>query len=101
MFVWFANNMKFEIPQIHQFGDGVCPHNVDISWKYTWKQLTIVIECWNLNKMHKLQRICAATQRPVSGGQPRVDRGGGQIPLFSMGPPLSLRLNKNSPTHYL
>ena len=32
--------------------DGVCPHNVDISWKYTWKQLTIFIECWNLNKMH-------------------------------------------------
>ena len=30
----FTNNMKFET-QMHKFDDGVCPHNVDISWKYT------------------------------------------------------------------
>ena len=50
----FTNKMKFE-KQIHKFGDGVhgvCPHNVDISWKYTWKQLKIFIECCNLNKIY-------------------------------------------------
>ena len=97
----FTNNMKFEIPtnklptylQINKFGDGVCPHNFDISWKYTWEQLTIFIECWNLNKMHNYKYRRSNTKtcfgRSTKGGSRR-----GRSPFVQ----LSASIQKQSDT---